>query len=130
MAASPTHGTISRHGALQLSQALDHVGVFARSLPDTALILEVLAGYDPNDGDTRPVAAPSFLEMTGAEPPLPPRFAFVQTPVWEKAEAGTRAAFEALVGRLGEQAQPVKSRRDLRRGMGRSADDHGHRYGA
>jgi Asp-tRNA(Asn)/Glu-tRNA(Gln) amidotransferase A subunit family amidase len=103
----PTHGTISRHGALQLSQALDHVGVFARSLPDTALILEVLAGYDPNDSDTRPVAAPSFLEMTGAEPPLPPRFAFVQTPVWEKAEPATRAAFEALVGRLGEQAQPV-----------------------
>ena len=45
----PTHGTISRHGALQLSQALDHVGVFARTLADTALILEVLAGYDPND---------------------------------------------------------------------------------
>ncbi len=45
----PTHGTISRHGALQLSRALDHVGVFARSLADTALILDVLAGYDPND---------------------------------------------------------------------------------
>ena len=43
----PSHGLISRHGALQLSQTLDHVGVFARSLADTALILEVLAGYDP-----------------------------------------------------------------------------------
>ena len=43
----PTHGTISRHGALILSQALDHVGVFARTLADAALILEALAGYDP-----------------------------------------------------------------------------------
>jgi Asp-tRNA(Asn)/Glu-tRNA(Gln) amidotransferase A subunit family amidase len=103
----PTHGTISRHGALQLSQALDHVGVFARSLPDTALILEVLAGYDPNDGDTRPVAAPSFLEMSGAEPPLPPRFAFVRTPVWDKADADTRAAFEKFVSRLGDRATPL-----------------------
>jgi Asp-tRNA(Asn)/Glu-tRNA(Gln) amidotransferase A subunit family amidase len=103
----PTHGTISRHGALMLSQALDHVGVFARSLPDIALILEVLAGYDSNDSDTRPVAAPSFLEMAGAEPPLPPRIAFVQTPVWDKADAETRAAFESLVDRLGERAQPI-----------------------
>ena len=30
----PTHGTISRHGALILSQTLDHVGVFARTLAD------------------------------------------------------------------------------------------------
>ena len=43
----PTHGIISRRGALILSQALDHVGVFARTLADAALILEVLAGYDP-----------------------------------------------------------------------------------
>jgi Asp-tRNA(Asn)/Glu-tRNA(Gln) amidotransferase A subunit family amidase len=103
----PTHGTISRHGALILSQALDHVGVFARSLADSALILEVLAGYDPQDADTRPVAAPAFLERVDEEPPLPPRFAFVRTPVWDKADAETRAAIEDLVGRLGEQAQTI-----------------------
>jgi Asp-tRNA(Asn)/Glu-tRNA(Gln) amidotransferase A subunit family amidase len=103
----PTHGSISRHGALMLSQALDHVGVFARSLADTALILEVLAGHDPEDSDTRPVAAPAFLEMVAAEPPLPPRLAFVRTPVWDKADAQTRAAFEELVARLGGQAQTI-----------------------
>ena len=103
----PTHGTISRHGALQLSRALDHVGVFARSLADTALILDVLAGYDPNDGDTRSVAAPAFLETVAEDPPMPPRIAFVRTPVWHKAEPETRAAFEGLVGRLGDRAQSV-----------------------
>ena len=103
----PTHGTISRHGALQLSQALDHVGVFARSLADTALILDVLAGYDPNDSDTRPVAAPAFLETVVEDPPLPPRFAFVRTPVWNKADAETRAAFEALVVRLSDSTTPI-----------------------
>ena len=103
----PTHGTISRHGALMLSKALDHVGVFSRTLADTALILEVLAGYDPQDNDTRPIASPAFLEQVGAEPPLPPRFAFVRTPVWDKADAETRAAFEALTKQLGEQAQSI-----------------------
>jgi Asp-tRNA(Asn)/Glu-tRNA(Gln) amidotransferase A subunit family amidase len=103
----PTHGTISRHGALMLSRALDHVGVFSRTLADTALILEVLAGYDPQDSDTRPIAAPAFLEQVGADPPMLPRFAFVRTPMWDKADAETRAAFETLAERLGEQAQPV-----------------------
>jgi len=103
----PTHGTISRHRTLMLSQALDHVGVFARSLADTALILEVLAGYDPDDSDTRPVAKPAFLDTVAEEPPLPPRFAFVRTPIWDKADAETRAAFEAFVARLGASAQEI-----------------------
>jgi Asp-tRNA(Asn)/Glu-tRNA(Gln) amidotransferase A subunit family amidase len=72
----PSHGMISRAGALMLSRSLDHVGVFARTLADAALLLDVLAGYDPDDADTRLVAAPSFLETLAEPPPLPPRLAF------------------------------------------------------
>jgi len=104
----PTHGTISRRGALILSQALDHVGVFARTLADAALILEALAGYDENDTDTRPVAAPAFLETLIEEPPMPPQLAFVRTPVWDKADAETRVAFEDFVKLLGESAAVVE----------------------
>jgi Asp-tRNA(Asn)/Glu-tRNA(Gln) amidotransferase A subunit family amidase len=103
----PTHGTISRRGALTLSRTLDHVGVFARSLADTALILDVLAGYDPDDSDTRPVAAPAFLETMANDPPLPPRLAFVRTPVWEKADAQMQQAFEQLVLQLGAPARTI-----------------------
>jgi Asp-tRNA(Asn)/Glu-tRNA(Gln) amidotransferase A subunit family amidase len=103
----PTHGTISRHGALMLSKTLDHVGTFARSLADSALILDVLAGYDANDDDTRQVAAPAFLATLAEDPPMLPRVAFIGTPVWDKADAETRAAFEALVGSLGESAAKV-----------------------
>jgi Asp-tRNA(Asn)/Glu-tRNA(Gln) amidotransferase A subunit family amidase len=104
----PTHGTISRHGALILSQALDHVGVFARSLPDAAFILDVLAGYDPQDNDTRPIAAPNCLDRVDEEPPLPPRFAFVRTPIWDRADAATRAAFDSVAGRLGDSVTAVE----------------------
>ena len=38
----PSHGVISRHGVLQLSRTLDHVGMFARSLDDIALLAEQL----------------------------------------------------------------------------------------
>jgi len=100
----PTHGTISRAGALILSHALDHVGVFARSLPDTALMLEALAGYDAADPDTRMRPVPDFLETAVEAPPMPPRLAFVRTPVWDKADEATRAAFEQLAAGLGAAA--------------------------
>jgi Asp-tRNA(Asn)/Glu-tRNA(Gln) amidotransferase A subunit family amidase len=103
----PTHGTISRRGALILSLALDHVGVFARSLADCALILEVLAGYDAEDPDSRPSAAPGFRALVAEKPPSPPRLAFVRTPVWDKSDAEARAAFEALAKRLGDAVQTV-----------------------
>ena len=116
----PTHGLVSRARSLTLSRALDHVGVFARSLADSALILEVLAGYDADDPDTRPLAAPAFLDTLAGEPPLPPQFAFVRTPVWEQADPDTRAAFEALAEELGEAATPV----DLPAPFAAAWDDH------
>jgi Asp-tRNA(Asn)/Glu-tRNA(Gln) amidotransferase A subunit family amidase len=116
----PTHGRISRAGALMLSQTLDHVGTFARSLADTALLLSVLAGYDAADSDTRPLAAPDFLDVVLEELPQPPRFAFVRTPVWDKADADARAAFEKLAASLGDQAQAV----DLPEFFADAWDDH------
>ena len=104
----PTHGLVSRARVLPLSRTLDHVGTFARSLADSALLLEAIAGYDVDDPDTRAVAAPNFLEIVGDEPPLPPQFAFVRTPIWDKADTDTRAAFEALTARLGECAKPIE----------------------
>jgi Asp-tRNA(Asn)/Glu-tRNA(Gln) amidotransferase A subunit family amidase len=52
----PTHGLVPRHGMFQLSRTLDHVGLFARSIDDVALLLEELVGHDERDPDTRPRA--------------------------------------------------------------------------
>jgi Asp-tRNA(Asn)/Glu-tRNA(Gln) amidotransferase A subunit family amidase len=103
----PTHGTISRHGALILSLALDHVGVFARSLADCALILDVLAGYDAEDPDSRSLASPAFRALAAENPPTPPRLAFVRTPVWDKADDEARTEFEALAKQLGDAVKAV-----------------------
>ena len=40
----PTHGLIPRHGIFQLSRTLDHVGLFARTSDDIALLAEQLVG--------------------------------------------------------------------------------------
>lgn len=104
----PTHGLIPRSGALELSRTLDHVGVFARNVEDAALLAETLVGFDEEDLDTRPVARPPFAELAASKPPLPPRFAFVRSPVWDQAGEVTREAFAELVDALGEAASEIE----------------------
>ena len=104
----PTHGLIPRTGALLLSRTLDHVGVFARTVEDVALLAETLVGFDEEDPDTRPVARPPLAAVSESEPPLPPRLAFVRTPAWEHAEPVTRQAFAELVQALGEAVAEVE----------------------
>ncbi len=103
----PTHGLIPRTGALICSRALDHVGVFARTIEDAAILAEVMAGYDADDPDTRPIATPPLAAVAAEQPPLPPRFAFVKTPHWDQAEGATKEAFAELLTALGETAAEV-----------------------
>ncbi len=110
----PTHGLISRHGILKLSRTLDHVGMFARTLEDIALLAEQLTGYDERDPDTRPRARIPFVQTAAEEPPLAPRFAFVKTPVWERVEDETREAFVELAGMLGDQCEEYELPESLR----------------
>lgn len=104
----PTHGLIPRTGVFPLSRTLDHVGCFARTVEDVALVAEVMAGYDADDPDTRATATPPFAAVAAEAPPLPPRFAFVKTPSWRQAEPTTQAAFAELVEALGENAAEVE----------------------
>jgi Asp-tRNA(Asn)/Glu-tRNA(Gln) amidotransferase A subunit family amidase len=101
-AMKPSHGLVPRTGVLPLSRTLDHVGPFARSIDDIALVLDAIAGYDAEDPDTRPVAARNFRQIAAEPFGLDPRFAFVRTPVWDKADAEAREAFEELANELGE----------------------------
>jgi aspartyl-tRNA(Asn)/glutamyl-tRNA(Gln) amidotransferase subunit A len=54
----PTYGLVSLRGVLPLSWSLDHVGPMTRTVEDAALLMEVIAGYDPQDPSSvdRPVA--------------------------------------------------------------------------
>ena len=100
-AMKPGHGMISRAGALLLSRALDHVGAFARTLEDLALILDVLVGTDAADPDTQPFAVPGFRATAAEAPPMPPSFALVRTPMWDKADADAREKIEQAAKALG-----------------------------
>jgi Asp-tRNA(Asn)/Glu-tRNA(Gln) amidotransferase A subunit family amidase len=104
----PSHGLISRFGVLTQSPPLDHIGVFARTVEDLALIAEPLMGFDARDRDTRLEAPPQLLEVTRQEWPLPPDLGFVKSPVWEQAEDDLRAAFAELAEALGPRLTEVE----------------------
>jgi len=104
----PTHGLISRQGALALSRTLDHVGLFARSIDDVALLAQQLASYDEKDPDTRPRAHIPFVATATEEPPLEPMFAFIKTPMWERADEDTKEGFAEVVAELGPRVEEVE----------------------
>ena len=52
-----TQGLVSRDGIVPLSFTRDRGGPLCRSVQDTAILLEVLAGYDPKDSVTAACAA-------------------------------------------------------------------------
>ena len=45
----PTYGRVSVRGVFPLSWNLDHVGPLTRTVRDAAIMLQILAGYDPED---------------------------------------------------------------------------------
>src|SRR3990172_3025643 len=104
----PTHGLISRHGVLALSRTLDHVGLFARTIDDIALVAEQFAGHDEGDPDTRPRARIPFIDVAAQEPPLPPMFGFIKTPMWERTDEDTKEGFAEIVEQMESQVEEVE----------------------
>ena len=107
-ALKPTHGLIPRTGVLTLSRTLDHIGLFARSLDDLALLGEVLVGYDEGDPDTRPRARPPLRSVLAEEPPIPPTLAFIKTPHWDRVDSDAKEAYAELIEALGDRVEEVE----------------------
>jgi aspartyl-tRNA(Asn)/glutamyl-tRNA(Gln) amidotransferase subunit A len=61
----PTYGRVSLRGVIPLSWNLDHVGPMARRVRDIALILGIIAGYDPGDPYSVNVPVPDYLTHLG-----------------------------------------------------------------
>jgi Asp-tRNA(Asn)/Glu-tRNA(Gln) amidotransferase A subunit family amidase len=104
----PSHGLISRFGVLTQSPPLDHIGVFARTVEDLALLAEPLSGFDARDPATRLEAPPRLLEVACQEWPLPPDLALVRSPVWDQAEDDLQAGFAELADALDERLTEVE----------------------
>ncbi|HEV2262012.1 MAG TPA: Asp-tRNA(Asn)/Glu-tRNA(Gln) amidotransferase subunit GatA [Candidatus Rubrimentiphilum sp.] len=105
----PTYGRVSRYGLIAFASSLDQIGPLARTVADTALVYDVMAGHDPYDSTSidRPVektAKALRADLKGV------RIGIVQEFVTEKLGAEIDAlykrAYSELEG-LGAELVPV-----------------------
>jgi aspartyl-tRNA(Asn)/glutamyl-tRNA(Gln) amidotransferase subunit A len=62
-----TFGRVSQRGLLVTSFNGDHIGPLTRSVHDSALLLQAIAGYDPLDPSTVPVPVPDYTAALGRD---------------------------------------------------------------
>lgn len=56
----PTYGRVSRYGLIAMGSSLDQLGVFAKTVEDTALVFQQVAGQDEYDTTTLPKPVPDY----------------------------------------------------------------------
>jgi aspartyl-tRNA(Asn)/glutamyl-tRNA(Gln) amidotransferase subunit A len=103
----PTFGRVSKHGALPLSWSQDHAGPLTRSVRDAALMMQLLAGYDPRDPTTVERPVPDFAAglEDGAQGR---RIGVARSYFFENCDPEVSAAVEAALGVLERQGALVE----------------------
>ena len=57
----PTYGAVSRYGLIAYSSSLDQAGPFGRTVLDTAMLHEIIAGHDPKDATSIDAPVPAVV---------------------------------------------------------------------
>ena len=104
-----THGRVSIYGVTPLAWSLDHIGPLTRTVKDAALMLQVVAGYDPRDLVSRNMPVADYAakltgDIAGLRLGVPKQF----FPQYTDPEVKTAfAAAVAVLSRLGARIEEV-----------------------
>lgn len=63
----PTYGLVSRFGLVAFGSSLDQIGPFSRTVEDSAILLQAIAGHDPNDSTSLKVEIPDYTQYLQPE---------------------------------------------------------------
>ena len=105
----PTYGRLSRYGLSPLCWSLDHPGPMTRTVEDCALVMNAIAGYDPNDPASANVPVPDFTgalsgDIKGLRVGVPKEY--FEVPLDPQVEQAVRRAID-LLGELGASVREV-----------------------
>ncbi|HVF69732.1 MAG TPA: Asp-tRNA(Asn)/Glu-tRNA(Gln) amidotransferase subunit GatA [Xanthomonadales bacterium] len=105
----PTYGRVSRYGVVAMGSSLDSPGPITKTVEDSALLLQILAGQDPLDATTSPNVVPDYLkslnkDIKGLKIGVPDEY-------FEGADSEVRSRVEdaiKVLEKLGAVAKSVK----------------------
>ncbi len=107
----PTYGGVSRYGVIALASSLDQVGPVSRTVLDSALLHDVIAGHDPRDATSIPTPWASMAAAAergiSAESLSGVRVGVVSELVGEGISAAVRQRFDEAVELLSAQGAEV-----------------------
>ncbi|HET9491650.1 MAG TPA: amidase [Methylomirabilota bacterium] len=97
----PTYGRVSRAGGMALSWSNDHFGPMTRTVRDAAVLLQVIAGHDAEDGTSSRRPVPDYLDgleggVAGVRLGVPENYYF------DGIDGAVAAAVEEAARRLAE----------------------------
>ena len=98
-----TYGRVSKYGCVPLGYSLDGINPMARSAYDCAMILNVIAGYDPRDPTTVDEPVPDYTakltgDVKGIKIGVATKYFFDQPTLDPETKTAILAAVKALEG--------------------------------
>ena len=63
----PTYGRVSRFGLIAFASSLDQIGPFTKDVEDCAIMMNVLAGYDPRESTSVQAEVPDYRQFVGKD---------------------------------------------------------------
>ncbi|MFE4106824.1 Asp-tRNA(Asn)/Glu-tRNA(Gln) amidotransferase subunit GatA [Almyronema epifaneia] len=101
----PTYGLVSRYGLVAYASSLDQIGPLSRTVEDSAILLQAIAGYDPKDSTSLKVEIPDYVKAL--KPTLDRRSRRRIGVIKETFGSGLDPVVEAAVKQAIEQLQEL-----------------------
>lgn len=103
----PSYGRISRHGLIAYASSFDQIGIFAKSVADVALVLEMIAGPDDFDSTVSELPVPAYSAVAH-EPTPKKRIAYFKEALEHPSlDPEIKAAIEATIATMKKEGYTV-----------------------
>src|SRR5271163_4455511 len=97
----PTYGRVSRYGLIAFASSLDHIGPFAKTVKEVALMLRTIAGRDPMDSTSADVPVTDYVAEL-EKPIAGLKIGVAKEYFGSGLDPEVRAAVEAAIQKLAE----------------------------
>ncbi|MEM7594264.1 MAG: Asp-tRNA(Asn)/Glu-tRNA(Gln) amidotransferase subunit GatA [Cyanobacteria bacterium P01_A01_bin.83] len=104
----PTYGLVSRFGLVAFGSSLDQIGPFSQSVEDSAILLNAIAGHDPNDSTSLKVDIPDYTQYL--QPELKPglKVGIITETFGEGVDPEVASTVKTAIAKLEELGAQVK----------------------